>query len=330
MPARFAQLTATACHVAAVAAGPIVTAATTAGAAPAASAAAAAGAAAVAAAASAANVIPCCGSFHGRGGCLAAIHASAAAGGAFIIADAAAAAAAACSSKARNAAQPGSVASAAVPVQDLHVALPEDALARRLCAEPPRSDSCSRLQRLRTASSERPGSCAAITRQRQPSFSTPLRMSASSSALHSLRGSADTCIRRFLVESAAVVASYFLLALMSAVATTAGVHRGLRAEGDAPEGSTFTLGCESAWVPELKPSKRHALTSASMEGDQDASLSVWRLVDGTDHDASVRSSRARGRARRSAAGVVSKRRKQRDRDIDTCRMWRYWCLLLFQ
>ena len=150
-------------------------------------------------------------------------------------------------------------------------AMPEDALARRLCAEPPRSDSCSRLQRLRTASSERPGSCAAITRQRQPSFSTPLRMSASSSALHSLRGSADTCIRRLLVESAAVVASYFLLALMSAAATTAGAHRGLRAEGDAPEGSTFTLGCESAWVPELKPSKRHALTSASMEGDQDAS-----------------------------------------------------------
>ena len=51
---------------------------------------------------------------------------------------------------------------------------------------------CSRLQRLRTASSERPGSCAAISRQRHPICVTQLRMSSSSAVDHSLRGSAET------------------------------------------------------------------------------------------------------------------------------------------
>ena len=46
---------------------------------------------------------------------------------------------------------------------------------------------CSRCQRLRTVSSERPGSCAAILRHLQPKMVTPERMSSSSAAVHSLR-----------------------------------------------------------------------------------------------------------------------------------------------
>mmetsp|Transcript_40241 Transcript_40241/g.106567 ORF Transcript_40241/g.106567 Transcript_40241/m.106567 type:complete len:260 (+) Transcript_40241:980-1759(+) len=98
---------------------------------------------------------------------------------------------------------------------------------RRACPLPLRRDSWRRLHRLRTASSDLPGSCAAITRQRQPRVSTPWRMRASSSALHSFRGKADTCSRLFLVGSADMVASCSCFALISAAATTAGVHLGL-------------------------------------------------------------------------------------------------------
>ena len=46
---------------------------------------------------------------------------------------------------------------------------------------------CNLAHRLRTASSERPGSSAAIIRHRPPSRVTPLRMASSSHAAHSLR-----------------------------------------------------------------------------------------------------------------------------------------------
>merc|ERR1719440_2514472 len=45
----------------------------------------------------------------------------------------------------------------------------------------------SRFHRLRTASSERPGSIAAILRHLQPWRATPLRIVSSSAVLHSLR-----------------------------------------------------------------------------------------------------------------------------------------------
>mmetsp|Transcript_22104 Transcript_22104/g.71346 ORF Transcript_22104/g.71346 Transcript_22104/m.71346 type:complete len:453 (+) Transcript_22104:1156-2514(+) len=61
---------------------------------------------------------------------------------------------------------------------------PSRALARPLMV------SWRRLHRLRTASSERPGSWAAMTRQRHPSCSTPFLMSSSSCGDHSLRGKA--------------------------------------------------------------------------------------------------------------------------------------------
>ena len=67
------------------------------------------------------------------------------------------------------------------------------------CCSGGRIDSCSRLHRLRTASSDLPGSCAAITRHLQPSICTPWRMRSSSAKLHSLRGSAATCVRRLPV-----------------------------------------------------------------------------------------------------------------------------------
>mmetsp|Transcript_59554 Transcript_59554/g.98751 ORF Transcript_59554/g.98751 Transcript_59554/m.98751 type:complete len:202 (+) Transcript_59554:645-1250(+) len=73
------------------------------------------------------------------------------------------------------------LAASAIVLANLHLALG--------C---PGSVACSLAQRLRTASSDRPGSCAAMVRQRQPSCSTPVRINSSSTALHSLRGNAAT------------------------------------------------------------------------------------------------------------------------------------------
>mmetsp|Transcript_38831 Transcript_38831/g.77708 ORF Transcript_38831/g.77708 Transcript_38831/m.77708 type:complete len:250 (+) Transcript_38831:537-1286(+) len=51
----------------------------------------------------------------------------------------------------------------------------------------PQALCCMRAHRFRTASSDRPGSSAAIARHRNPSFCTPLRIAASSQDAHSLR-----------------------------------------------------------------------------------------------------------------------------------------------
>ena len=93
---------------------------------------------------------------------------------------------------------------AAAPVASASVPPASDALAPQLRLTPPSRPpvlllavSCSLLQRLRTASSDLPGSWAAMTRHRQPSCSTPRRISSSSCGDHSLRGSAAACVCLF-------------------------------------------------------------------------------------------------------------------------------------
>eukprot|EP00967_Tisochrysis_lutea_P040523 scaffold48713_cov28-Tisochrysis_lutea.AAC.1 len=99
-------------------------------------------------------------------------------------------------------------------------------------AEPPtvaRLNTLSRplLHLLRTASSERPGNCAAMTRQRHPNCSTPLRISSSSCGDHSFRGSAAACVCRFVAVSRA----YDLIALPEAAALASTGERGVSRSG---------------------------------------------------------------------------------------------------